>query len=201
MFCTKCGAQIPDGTTFCPQCGAKLNAAPAPARQPAPAPAQAPAQAPQPAPQPAPAPKPKKKFTGNKVNMLLVIAMFISAATNIWVASIVLLVAIAVFVKDKWTIRNAVQPFAVGAVLTLCSWLVDLLDGTAVVTFTRGFGRVLHYILTYSLEAIWIACIVFLVIGFITLLTGETRIPIFSAFAKHFPDDAPEAKEKEKEKE
>ena len=199
MFCTKCGAQIPDGTTFCPQCGAKLNAAPAPARQPAPAPA--PAQAPQPAPQPAPAPKPKKKFTGNKVNMLLVIAMFISAATEFWVASIILLVAIAVFVKDKWTIRNAVQPFAVGAVMTICSWIVKLLDGTAVVTFIPVFGRVLHYILIYSLEAVQIAGIVFLVIGFITLLTGETKIPIFSAFAKHFPDDAPEAKEKEKEKE
>ena len=26
MFCTNCGSQIPDGSAFCPECGAKLTA-------------------------------------------------------------------------------------------------------------------------------------------------------------------------------
>lgn len=53
MFCTKCGAQLPDGSVFCSSCGATLNAAAAPAAQPV-APAQ-PAAAAQPAyAQPAP---------------------------------------------------------------------------------------------------------------------------------------------------
>ncbi len=48
-FCTKCGAQVPDGTAFCTSCGAAIAAAPAAPEQPAPAAA---APAPQPAPQP-----------------------------------------------------------------------------------------------------------------------------------------------------
>lgn len=31
MFCTKCGAQVPEGTQFCPNCGAPLAAAQQPA--------------------------------------------------------------------------------------------------------------------------------------------------------------------------
>lgn len=27
MFCFKCGAQLPDGSVFCPQCGAKVEVA------------------------------------------------------------------------------------------------------------------------------------------------------------------------------
>ena len=57
-FCTKCGAQVPDGSVFCTSCGAPVNAAPA-SEQPAPqqpAPEQA-APAPAPAPVPAPAPQ------------------------------------------------------------------------------------------------------------------------------------------------
>jgi len=53
-FCTKCGAQVPDGSVFCTSCGAPVNAAPA-SEQPAaqqPAPEQA-----APAPVPAPAPQ------------------------------------------------------------------------------------------------------------------------------------------------
>ncbi len=34
MFCTKCGAQCPDGANVCGQCGAPLNAAPAQPQQP-----------------------------------------------------------------------------------------------------------------------------------------------------------------------
>ena len=33
-FCTNCGTQLPEGTKFCPACGAAQNAAPQPAPQP-----------------------------------------------------------------------------------------------------------------------------------------------------------------------
>ena len=32
MFCENCGAQIEDGSMFCPECGTRLNAEPAPAQ-------------------------------------------------------------------------------------------------------------------------------------------------------------------------
>ena len=35
MFCTNCGNQVADGTSFCPNCGASITAAPAPAAVPA----------------------------------------------------------------------------------------------------------------------------------------------------------------------
>lgn len=54
-FCTKCGAQVPDGSVFCTSCGAPVGAAPAP-EQPA---AQA---APQQAAAPAPAPAPQQQY-------------------------------------------------------------------------------------------------------------------------------------------
>ena len=46
-FCTRCGAQIPDGAKFCTSCGAPVAAAPAanPTPRPAPQPAQAPPRA------------------------------------------------------------------------------------------------------------------------------------------------------------
>ncbi len=47
-FCTKCGAQVPDGSGFCTSCGAPIAAAAASAPQPTPQPAQAPAPAPAP---------------------------------------------------------------------------------------------------------------------------------------------------------
>lgn len=49
-FCTKCGTQIPDGSTFCTSCGAPIGAA-----------AQA-AQAAQTTPPPAPAPMPQQQY-------------------------------------------------------------------------------------------------------------------------------------------
>lgn len=57
MFCTNCGAQVPDGSKFCTHCGSPIAAAPAPAPAPVP-----PAPAPEPvvpsAPEPAPVPEP-----------------------------------------------------------------------------------------------------------------------------------------------
>ena len=41
MFCTKCGANLPDGAAFCTNCGAQMGA-PAPEAQQAPEAAQAP---------------------------------------------------------------------------------------------------------------------------------------------------------------
>ncbi|MBE6724821.1 MAG: zinc ribbon domain-containing protein [Ruminococcaceae bacterium] len=34
MFCNKCSSKIPDGSVFCPECGQRLTAAPAPAQIP-----------------------------------------------------------------------------------------------------------------------------------------------------------------------
>lgn len=59
MFCTNCGAQVPDGSKFCTHCGSPIAAAPAPAPAPVPpAPAPEPAPVPEPVATPAPAPEP-----------------------------------------------------------------------------------------------------------------------------------------------
>lgn len=56
MFCTNCGAQVPDGSKFCTSCGSPIAAAPAPAPAPVP-PAPVPVP-PAPVPEPAPASEP-----------------------------------------------------------------------------------------------------------------------------------------------
>lgn len=56
MFCTNCGAQVPDGSKFCTHCGSPIAAAPAPA--PAPEPVVPPVPEPVPAPEPTAAPVP-----------------------------------------------------------------------------------------------------------------------------------------------
>ena len=60
MFCTNCGAQVPDGSKFCTSCGSPIAAAPAPAPAPVPsAPAPEPAPMPEPpTPKPVPTPEP-----------------------------------------------------------------------------------------------------------------------------------------------
>lgn len=59
-FCPRCGAQLPDGATFCAQCGQPLTpVTPNPGYYSAPAP------------QPAPAPAPKKKRGGLVVILIL----------------------------------------------------------------------------------------------------------------------------------
>lgn len=60
MFCTKCGAQLPDDARFCSKCGAPVAATPepAPAPTPAPEPKSEPVPAPEP-PEPAPTPEPE----------------------------------------------------------------------------------------------------------------------------------------------
>ena len=60
MFCSKCGAQIEDGTKFCPKCGQPAETATAP--ESATAPASEPVSAPAPAPAPAAAPKKPKNL-------------------------------------------------------------------------------------------------------------------------------------------
>lgn len=57
MFCTNCGAQVPDGSKFCTHCGSPIAAAPAPAPAPVP-PAPAPEPVVPPVPEPAPVPEP-----------------------------------------------------------------------------------------------------------------------------------------------
>lgn len=58
-FCPKCGAQIADGSPFCPACGIALNAA-APQPNPNPAPQPNPAPNPQQGPVPTPPPMPQQ---------------------------------------------------------------------------------------------------------------------------------------------
>ena len=42
MFCSKCGAEVPDGSNFCLKCGFNFNAGAAPAAAPAAAAPEAP---------------------------------------------------------------------------------------------------------------------------------------------------------------
>lgn len=67
MFCTNCGAQVPDDTKFCTSCGARLAGVPgaAPAGAPAPAPAARPAAAPVARPAAAPAARPVAAAAGS----------------------------------------------------------------------------------------------------------------------------------------
>ena len=68
MFCSKCGAEIPEGAQWCPQCGVKLNDAPTPVVQP------------QPVPQPAPKPA-RPQVPGGLVGFILAV----SGASFFWV--------------------------------------------------------------------------------------------------------------------
>ena len=60
MFCTNCGAQVPDGSKFCTSCGSPIASAPAPAPTPVPSAPEPPMPEPvaTPAPEPAPMPEP-----------------------------------------------------------------------------------------------------------------------------------------------
>ena len=165
MFCNKCGAELPDDATFCSKCGAPVGQAAQPAAV-------------------------RQKFSGNKVYLLMVIAMFVSAITESWVAMALLFAVELFFVKDKWLLRNSVQPLGVGVVLVLCRWLTELLSQTALVTFIpAAAGRVFRIIFQYTREAVIIAAIVFLIIGLVTLFKGETKIPLFSKLGDPFKDE------------
>ncbi len=169
MFCTKCGAEIPEGADKCPVCGAEIK------------------------PQPAAQPAKKSAFAGNKLYLLLVIGMFVSAFTESWVAMILLMAVEIFFVKDQWLIRNSIQPFAVGMTLVIVSECVDILKGTAFVTYIPVVGRILRVFLTYLREAVLIVLIVFLIIGVISLFTGEVKIPIYQKLANYFKQDEEKA--------
>ncbi len=169
MFCGKCGTSIPEGANACPNCGAPVSEAPVVEK--------------------APEAKPKKKFSGNKLHLILVIAMFVSAFTECWVAMALLFAVEVFFVKDKWLIRNSVQPFAVGMIVVLFHALTDAISGTAIVTYGRLFGRIVNEFFYYTYEAVFIAAIVFLVIGLIFLFKGEVRIPLFSKIADAIKDE------------
>lgn len=94
MFCTKCGASIPEGSQFCTSCGAPVStpdaqrepvavAAPTPAPAPAPAPAAAPVKAPVAAPAPtapAAAPAAKKKLGGGIITLIVITIVLAVAA-------------------------------------------------------------------------------------------------------------------------
>lgn len=180
MFCSKCGATIPEGAAHCPQCGAPVGTAP-----------QTQQAAPQTQPQQAKTQQaaPKKKFTGNKLHLVLVIAMFVSAFAQSWVAMALLFALEVFFIKDKWLIRNSVQPFAVGAVIVLFYALSELISGAAIVTFVPVFGDIIGGFFYYTYEAVYIAGIVFLVTGVISLFKGEVRIPLFSKIADAIKDE------------
>ena len=82
MFCTKCGAQLADGTKFCTQCGNQISNAAAPAPTPKTAPAT-----------PAPktvtaAPKQKKKKNPAVLIICLVVVLLIGAAAAVYFTGI-----------------------------------------------------------------------------------------------------------------
>ena len=82
MFCSNCGAQLPDDSKFCGCCGAQLDVAPAPAQPPQmtqPAPAQSP-QMTQPAPK---KPGEKGKIAGIAAGIVAVLAL-LALTINFW---------------------------------------------------------------------------------------------------------------------
>ena len=169
MFCNKCGTELPDDATFCSKCGAPVGAN-------------------------NPAVPEKKKFAGNKAYLLMVVVMFVSAITESWIVMALLFGVELFFIKDKWLLRNSVQPLGVGAVLVLFRWLTELLAQTALVTFIPArAGQVFRFIFQYAREALIIVAIILLIIGLVTLFTGETKIPLFSKLGDRFKDE--EAKE------
>lgn len=166
MFCPKCGKQIPDGSAVCPECGASFNADGT-----------------------VTPPGLSKKFGSKKIGLWLVIAMFVAAFLESWVAMTVLLLFAFILVKDNWCTRNSIQPFAVGMFVVIAGKIIELLQGTAMVRFIPGFNQVMPIILTYTLEAVRIVGIILLLIGVVTLFRGEVKIPLFSKIGAFFKEE------------
>jgi len=100
MFCTKCGASIPEGTQFCTVCGQPVGAASAPSPQPGPAapPAWTPVAAPSSA--PTAYAQPVQQRSGGAVKVILIIV-------GAFVGLGILCVALVMF--GLWRVSRAVH--------------------------------------------------------------------------------------------
>ena len=114
-LCTNCGAALDDDAVFCPECGTRTDAAPAPeekpaAEAPAPAPAPAPGPAPQPAPGPAPETRSKEISTAGYFWLMLLFA--------IPVIGLIALLIFAFAVKNK-NLRNFARAILIWIIVAL----------------------------------------------------------------------------------
>ncbi len=95
MFCTKCGKEIPEGSTFCPSCGKEIKA-PSSAKglaHPSEAPATPPAITPPFAPQPSLAPTKRKKLSPPLLGGIIAAAVALVA--------LILVLTLVVFAGEK----------------------------------------------------------------------------------------------------
>ena len=139
MFCTKCGAEIPDYTSVCPNCGAAVEAPPAEAQPAAPQPqpqfAQPQFAQPQYAPQfaqpqyaapAAPVSDPRRTAARSPLFILAMIAMTAELAVNAGVFFVDMMRSI---VEGYFSYRvlyymESIVTYAVMTVLLIAAWLV-----------------------------------------------------------------------------
>jgi len=132
MFCSKCGAESPDGARFCSKCGAELAGGTKPSEV---------------------APKPEgESSTGMSPN---VAGLLCYVAT--WVTGIVF---VALEKKSKFVKFHAWQSIMTFGALTVVLIISSILHGIAVATLSLGlwhFANALSIIVGILMTALWIA--------------------------------------------
>jgi uncharacterized membrane protein len=132
MFCSKCGAENPEGAKFCSKCGAELNA---------------------PAKLPEAAAKPETEsstgMTANVAGLLCYVAG--------WITGIVFVVLEK---KSKFVKFHAWQSIMTFGVLTVIQIILSIIASIALVTLSPGpwmFAHVLGIIVWVITAGLWIA--------------------------------------------
>jgi len=132
MFCSKCGAENPDGAKFCSKCGAELGAATKP---------------------PEAVAKPEaESSTGLSANVAGLLCYVAG-----WITGIVFVVLEK---KSKFVKFHAWQSIMVFGVLTVVQIILSILSAIAVSTFSFGllqFAHVLNIIVWVLTVGLWIA--------------------------------------------
>ena len=95
MICTNCGAQIPDDSIFCEQCGSRV--APAQDSQPAPPPSPAPSEPTAPSAPTGPAPQPAPGKAKEQLDRLVQWVKKNPLVAGIAAGVVVIVIAVAVF--------------------------------------------------------------------------------------------------------
>ncbi len=132
MFCSKCGAENPDGAKFCSKCGAELGAVAKPSEA---------------------AAKPEtESSTGMSANVAGLLCYVAG-----WITGIVFVVLEK---KSKFVKFHAWQSIMVFGVLTVVQIILSILSAIAVSTFSFGlwqFAHVLNIIVWVLTVGLWIA--------------------------------------------